>query len=118
MATNLSIEVNELRQLITIVLNHLEAQGRVISIPQEYYWAISGDARYNMECEPSGLTIGSLNDDVHQMQQLRGTDAKDLVPQHFVWLGAILTAIGERPAYLRNFRKDRERGGSGGAIEA
>jgi len=102
MVNELSIEVEELRQCIAILLDHLEAQGPVIHIPQEYYWAIDGNARYDTGCEPSELSIGCLSDDLHQIRRLKRDDANEPVLQHLVWLGAILTSIGERPVYRRN----------------
>ena len=100
---NLKIETKDLKTWAGILLDEIASSTPVIELPQEYYWAIPSSDRYDMSREGPRSTIGSLSEDVMQMQRLISIRSSDgMINQQLIWLGAIITAIGEREGYLRD----------------
>jgi hypothetical protein len=89
------IEISDLRAVSEKLILHLEEQGiGSLEIPVDYYWNISKEQIYDPYREPSHLDMGQLTDDWNELQKLIKSNNEPLV-YYFVWLAAILRAVGE-----------------------
>ncbi len=96
---SLPIPIAELRVLVDAVLSHVEeVNGPLVQIPHDLFWALHAPAMYDFSSSPEGqtdgltapeLTIGSLKDSWEFLHRDDGHVAYEAV-----WLGQILTAIG------------------------
>jgi hypothetical protein len=96
---SLPVPISELRGLLDAMLSHIEEMnGPIVQIPHDYFWALHAPAIYDFEDSPNGqadrfkqpqLTIGSLKDSWEFLHSDAGHVAYEAV-----WLGQILTAIG------------------------
>ena len=74
---------------------HLEKQGlEVIDIPVDYYWNIPREQLYNPYEDPSDLDLGQLTDNWSELQKILESENEPLA-YYFVWLAAIMRAVGE-----------------------
>jgi len=89
------IELTDLRQISERLFEHFEQQGQSsVDIPVDYYWNIPKEQVYDPYQEPSELNLGQLTDDWNELQKV--LDAKrEPIAYYFVWLAAVLRAIGE-----------------------
>ena len=91
----MKINVEDLRSVSNILLDHIKENGyEVIEIQEDYYWNIPKQEKYNNFEDPSNLDIGQLSDDWNELQKLLSSQ-KDPLAYHLVWLAAILRVIGE-----------------------
>lgn len=91
----MEIQISDLRQVCTLLFLHLEQQGHhSVEIPYDFYWNISSTERYDVYAPPSDFTIGQLTDDWNELKKMLDSQHEPL-PYGFVWLSAILRAIGE-----------------------
>lgn len=91
----MEIQISDLRQVCTLLFLHLEQHGhRSVKIPYDYYWNIPNTVRYDVYTPPSNFTIGQLSDDWNELKNMLGSQHEPLF-YGFVWLSAILRAIGE-----------------------
>jgi hypothetical protein len=65
-----------------------------VELPSDYYWDIPEGEKYNPYQKPSDLTLGQLTDDWSELNKVLEGSAEP-ISYHFVWLAAILRAIGE-----------------------
>lgn len=92
----MKINVSELKTITEKLFSHLEEiNQKSIEIPDDYYWDISEDERYDVENHPKDFSIGQLTEDWEFLQQI-GKDNEHTITYAFVWLGKILQAIGEK----------------------
>lgn len=91
----MEIELSELRAIISKEIDNLERMGYdPIEIPVDYYWNIPKELLYDPYKEPHTFDVGQLSFDWQELKNtLRGK--RDPLTYHFVWLAAILRAIGE-----------------------
>ena len=94
MNTNLKISTRELRIIFSKLLDHLEKQGDEIALPHDFYWNIEEESLYEVSVEPKKFTIGQLTDDWKELKKLLDSDGEPIAFS-FVWLAAILRALGE-----------------------
>ena len=106
MANDLIVEIKDLQSCAAILFSELAASGRVVQIPQEFYWSIKSEDRYNMGLDAPHLTIGALSEDMTQMRNLISAgESEGALNQHLIWLSALLLAIAEKSSFLREERK-------------
>ncbi len=71
MSMNDCIDLEELKNAINVLFNHLREGGITkVQLKKEYYWEIAVEQLYNMEAKPAEIDIGSLfydRDDVHNL---------------------------------------------------
>ena len=93
----LTVDLAELRRAIGIVLDDIEATvGSRVELPSDFFWTVLAPAKFDLLDTPEP-TIGSLADDVHWVRDLRAGDRTDVLAYQAVWLGEVLTALGQIP---------------------
>jgi hypothetical protein len=91
----MSIRVAELRLISEKLFAYLEDQGvESFDTAVDYYWDIPKEQMYNPYQNPFELDLGQLTDDWYELQKLLDPERQPVV-RDFVWLAAILRAIGE-----------------------
>ena len=96
MAENSSVVVrlDEIEKAIHLVIEHLKKQHIVVAeLPEDYYWEISEEQRYDPAQNPNDLSLGQLSEDWERVQQIVNGDAPP-VGYAFVWLASLLRKIG------------------------
>lgn len=92
----MKIDTKTLRLACNRLFDHLEELGIVsIDIGEDYYWNISEECLYTMASQPKDFTVGQLTDDWLEIRAIADGE-RDAVSFGFVWLAAILRAIGEK----------------------
>lgn len=92
----MKIQVEVLRAALNKLLDHArEAQGELIDVDADLYWFVPKDLLGDPSAEPTGLTLGSLEDDWAEVAAI-GTGAKDPFGYGLVWASAVLRALGDR----------------------
>lgn len=91
----MQVSTSELRTICERLLAHLdELKVEIVDIPYDIYWDVPQTSRYDPYQEPKEYTIGQLTDDWAELRKvLQGTN--EPLGYHFVWLAAILRAVGE-----------------------
>ncbi len=92
----MKVTVAELREVANMLFDHLERTGHTeITVDADFYWSIPKEQLYSVHQEPSGLTIGQLSDDYHELSRIRAAAA---LPTAYglVWLSTLLRYIGAR----------------------
>lgn len=93
----MKLSLADLRALTQKLLDYLEEQGhKTLELPQEYYWHIPKEAKYDQPVAPASevLSLGQLSFDWENLQSLL-EEKHDPVGYDLVWLAAILRALGE-----------------------
>lgn len=91
----MKVDTATLRKLSEKLLSHLEQRGYgAVELPADYYWHIPKEQRYDMNRQPSDLSIGQLSDDWHELQKILSGESEPL-GYALVWLASILRAAGE-----------------------
>jgi hypothetical protein len=91
----MDIKVSQLRTATERLLAHLESKGDTVNVEADFYWNIPAPARYNPYEEPKELTLGQLSDDWGELSRIAEGEAEP-INYALVWLGAVMTAIGEQ----------------------
>ena len=77
-----------------LVIEHLNNQHiAVAELPEDYYWEISEEQRYDPAQNPKDLRLGQLSEDWDRVQQIVKGDAPP-VGYALVWLASLLRKIG------------------------
>ncbi len=90
------LELAKLRSAMEILFDHLEEEGYdSADISSDFYWHVETAELYDPYNEPRELTLGQLSFDWTRLEELlrRETDPLGL---DFVWLSALLRALGEQ----------------------
>lgn len=92
----MKIQVEVLRAALNRLLDHAkEAEGESIDVDADLYWFVPKEVLGDPGVEPTGLTLGSLEDDWSEVAAI-GTGAKDPFGYGLVWASAVLRAVGDR----------------------
>jgi hypothetical protein len=90
----LRIPVDDLRRAAELLLDHIRpAEGDVIELEQDMFWAVPPDALYDVYQEPTELSVGQLTDSWGNVSKLVRGEASPL-SYDLVWLSDVLRAIG------------------------
>jgi hypothetical protein len=90
----MTIDICELRSILTLLLDSTEEYGSQIEVSADYYWDVPKEARYDTYDSPPELTIGQLSDDWNELQRIRHGQSP-AIPYALVWLAAVIRRIGE-----------------------
>ena len=91
----LTVDVAELRRAIGIVLDDIEATvGSRVELPSDFFWTVLAPEKFDFDGTPEP-TIGSLADDLNWVRDLRAGDRTEVLAYQAVWLGELLTALGQ-----------------------
>jgi hypothetical protein len=92
----MQIDVKELQAITNILYEHLERLGiSHVDISDDYYWNINNKEIYDPYQSPTNLDIGQLTENWEELQKLLNQEGEPIAYE-FVWLAAILRAIGEK----------------------
>ncbi len=88
------VHLDEIEKAIHLVIEHLNNQHiAVAELPEDYYWEISEEQRYDPAQNPKDLSLGQLSEDWDRVQQIVKGDAPP-VGYALVWLASLLRKIG------------------------
>ncbi|GAB4582259.1 hypothetical protein Ntsu_00910 [Nocardia sp. IFM 10818] len=92
----LLVPLAELRRSFEVLLDHVEAVAGtgVVSLDKDYFWSVPAEQLYDINSEPSDLTIGQLSESWQHMRDLL-TNQDRALSYHLVWLADVLRAIGQ-----------------------
>jgi hypothetical protein len=89
------VTVEQMRTAADFLFSHLESQGvKSVTFPEDYYWDIPADVRYNPYHEPTQHSIGQLSDDFAELTRMID-GSKPVIAWGLVWLAALLRRMGE-----------------------
>ena len=92
----MKVRVEVLRAALNKLLDHAEeAQGESIDVDAGLYWFVPKEVLNDPATEPTGLTLGSLDDDWSEVAAI-GSGTKEPFGYGLVWASAVLRAIGDR----------------------
>jgi hypothetical protein len=92
----MKIQLEVLRTAVNRLLDHAkEAQGDSIDVDADLYWFVPKEALGAPETPPTGLTLGSLEDDWAEVSAI-GAGAKEPFGYALVWASSVLRALGDR----------------------
>ena len=92
----MTVDIEELRKIVTALLDVLETEGSSVEIADDYYWDVPEKYRYQVYESPAELTVGQLTDDWNELRRI-SCDEVDPFPYALVWAASILRRIGEVP---------------------
>ena len=91
----MDVSLSELRAAANAVLSHLEQCGTTsVTIPDDYYWDVAKEHRYDRYKVPRVHTGGHLPADLQALQRMARGE-RPMTGYGLVWLAAILRRIGE-----------------------
>jgi len=95
MTEQVRIPVELLRRESQLLLDHLEsADGEVVSIDKDYYWAIAPEQLYDVYNEPSELTVGQLSECLANLEGIVGDPSRS-TSYGLVWLADLIRTAGQ-----------------------
>lgn len=91
----MDVHIKELRAVADKLFRHLLESGHeTIDLPQDLYWSIPKEARYDPYSQPTELTLGQLSDDLAELKRIESGEVEPL-SFALVWLAAVIRAVGE-----------------------
>ncbi len=91
---NLTVSLDEIEKAVLLVFKHLKDQQIVqAEIPEDYYWEIAEEDRYDPAKTPIDLSLGQLSEDWERLRQILQGDAPP-VGYALVWVASLLRKIG------------------------
>lgn len=91
---NLIVSLEDIEKAVQLLLRHLkEQQITHAEIPEDYYWDIPDEDRYEPAKTPTDLSLGQLSEDWERVQQILKGDAPP-VGYALVWVASLLRKIG------------------------
>jgi len=89
------IDESELRSFFSMLCDHLVSTNkREVLLQHDFYWSVPKNELYDPYSVPSSLTLGQLDSDVAELRAMLD-GSKPIVSYGFIWLAALLHAIGE-----------------------
>lgn len=90
------VPVDAVREAIDKLLRHAkDAHGDSVELDADLYWFVPNDVLHRAEEPPTGLTLGSLRDDLAELEAI-ADGSKEPIGYALVWASALLRAIGDR----------------------
>jgi hypothetical protein len=92
------IDLGELRQVTTLLFDHLEQQGHtVLELTEDYYWVMPDEQLYDPLHDPNPATfgLGQLTADWESCQNLLRPE-REPIGSVFVWVAALLRWISSQ----------------------
>ena len=80
--------------LIKILAHAQNVKGAVIDLPEDLYWFIQNESLFDPARAPGDITLGSLDDDWEQLQQVARGE-RDPLGYDLIWASALLRCLGE-----------------------
>lgn len=87
----------QLRDVFEVLMRHVEDAGlSAVTVDKDFYWNVPADKLYNPYETPRepDLDLGQLSEDWEKLQDVSKGKAPP-VGSGFVWLSAVLRAVGE-----------------------
>ena len=90
------IRIAHLREVTNRLFDYFEHQGITsVDVQQDYYWFIEQKEVYDPSLTRIEPSIGQLSDDWRELDSIRAGQ-RPPIGYAFVWLSAVLRAVGER----------------------
>lgn len=98
MDVNGGIKLDELRQIINVIFDHIKEDLKVEDCPltENYYWDLSGDSLYAIGNDAEPPSVGSLQDDWDFLKPLLLQDRNQAVSLMLIHAAPLLRYIGRK----------------------
>jgi len=91
----MEIKLEELKEICNLLIQHIVEKGiNSVNLKVDYYWNVPQPQIYDPYQKPSELDLGKLSDDWNELTKILRAQ-KEPLGYDFVWLAAILRAVGE-----------------------
>jgi hypothetical protein len=88
------VSLTELRQAFELVVAHVvETVGDEANLTEDYFWSIPVDQIYNVEEEPTELTVGQLSESWGNVQALL-ENPENVTSYTLVWIADLIRSMG------------------------
>jgi hypothetical protein len=96
MALDLEINIEDIRKVINLILDHIENDLKIskVRIEEDYYWNMDKNHIYNVLEEPKESSIGQLYHDWEFLLHINSKD--DAVSLMLIHVAPLLRYIGEK----------------------
>lgn len=93
MSTGNTISVDQIRQTLLAVLDHVKATyGDTIELESDYFWSIPDKAKYDVYTKPDELTVGQVSEVNEHLAKL-AQPAQDVATYQLRWFAQLFDAI-------------------------
>ena len=93
----MTLSLPELRKISDHLFSHLDATGHAsVEVDADEFWETPRQ-RYDPYAEPRDLEMGRLSENLTNLREMLG-EPDETVGYGFVWLAALLRAVGESVA--------------------
>ncbi len=79
MENNIEIQKEDVKKILSILMDKLEASDDNIILYKDLYWNITDEELYNVYKDPAGFTTGSLVEDWEFLQQVLRNEREAIV---------------------------------------
>lgn len=94
----MQVPIQALKDAVVALCNHLDEAGvSSVELPHSLYWSIPKEQEYDPYNDPNELTLGDLEEDWSHIENIVN-GKKDPTGYAFVWLAAVLRAVGHNAA--------------------
>jgi hypothetical protein len=91
----LTVSLTELRRAFEFAVAHVvETVGDEINLAEDYFWSVPVDQIYNVEEEPTELTIGQLSESWGNVQELL-ENPENVTSYTLVWIADVIRSMGQ-----------------------
>lgn len=98
MGVNDGIKLDELRQIINLIFDHIKEDLKIEDCPltENYYWDVSDDLLYAIDKDAEPPSVGSLQDDWDFLKPLLSQDRNQAVSLMLIHAAPLLRYIGRK----------------------
>lgn len=98
MESDNSIKLEELRQVINTIFDHIKEDLNLEDCPltENYYWDISEDSLYAAGKDMGSPSVGSLQDDWEFLSPLLSQDRNQAIPLMLIHVAPLLRYLGQK----------------------
>jgi hypothetical protein len=90
----LIVSLTELRRAFELVVAHVvETVGDEANLTEDYFWSIPVDQIYNVEEEPTELTIGQLSESWGNVREIL-ENPENVTSYTLVWIADVIRSMG------------------------
>ncbi|WP_265130968.1 hypothetical protein [Chryseobacterium oranimense] len=94
MKNNIEIQKEDMKRILSILMDKLEASDNKIILYEDLYWNIPDEELYNVYNEPADFTTGSLAEDWEFLQKVLRNE-REVIAYDFNKVSNILRFIGQ-----------------------
>jgi hypothetical protein len=93
MSTENTISVDQIRQTLLALLDHVKATyGDTIELESDYFWSIPDNTKFDVYTKPDELTIGQVSEVLEHLARL-AQPGQDVATYQLRWFAQLFEAI-------------------------